>query len=244
MDLSRARPSIAALPAILLALLSAAPGPAAADTTITDPLTGSTTLATRRNGGEFTVEGWKVTTNSAHKQVGQYLYYLLPEGVTSGTLIFEAKGFKFDKYSSRGGETEEREHILGVFDQDEKHDKTADPIGFFLRFYDHKNNPGTFYPGSHRMRFDSPTFEKQCDQKAPVAWSPTIWYQFKVEWSQTLVRWFKDNVVQCSVSLLPTKKLPGAPKVPLRHLYVGSDYRALYLTPVDVTYRNVNIVVK
>jgi hypothetical protein len=73
MDLSRARPSIAALPAILLALLSAAPGPAAADTTITDPLTGSTTLATRRNGGEFTVEGWKVTTNSAHKQVGQYL---------------------------------------------------------------------------------------------------------------------------------------------------------------------------
>ena len=80
--------------------------------------------------------------------------------------------------------------------------------------------------------------------EGPGRLEPDHLNQFKVEWSQTLVRWFKDNVVQCSVSLLPTKKLSGAPKVPLRHLYVGSDYRALYLTPVNVTYRNVNIVVK
>jgi hypothetical protein len=243
MDLSRAQATVAAVTAVFLALMGPAPGPAAAGTTITDPLTAGSTVATRRNGGEFTVEGWKVTTNSAHKQVGQYLYYLLPEGVTGGTLTFEAKGFKFDKYPSRGGETEEREHILGVWDEDEKHDKTSDAIGFLLRLYDHKNNPGTFYAGSHRLRFDSPTFEKDCNQKAPVAWSSTAWYKFRVEWSPTFVRWFKNDVQQCSVSLLPVKNRPGAPKVPLRHLYVGSDYRALYLTPVNVTYRNVSIVV-
>ena len=44
--------------------------------------------------------------------------------------------------------------------------------------------------------------------------------------------------------VLPTKKLPGAPKARSAISYVGSDYRALYLTPVNVTYRNVNIVVK
>ena len=74
------------------------------------------------------------------------------------------------------------------------------------------------------------------------------WYQFKVEWNQTLVRWYKDNILQCSVSLLPIKKkgkiLPGAPKVPLRHLYLGSDYRVLYYQPPNVTYRNVKIVVQ
>jgi hypothetical protein len=233
-----------ATPAVLLALAGPAPTHAA-ETTITDPLTG-TTVATRRNGGELTPQGWKVTSKGTG--IGQYLYYLLPAGVTSGVLTFEAMGFKFDKYPSNGGETEEREHMLGVFDQDEPHDPAADPIGFFIRFYDHKNIPGSFYPGSHRMRFDSPTFERQCDAKAPVIWSPTTWYQFKVEWNQTLVRWYKDNILQCSVSLLPIKKkgkiLPGAPKVPLRHLYLGSDYRVLYYQPPNVTYRNVKIVVQ
>ena len=158
-----------AAPAVLLALAGPAPTHAA-ETTITDPLTG-TTVATRRNGGELTPQGWKVTSKGTG--IGQYLYYLLPVGVTSGVLTFEAMGFKFDKYPSNGGETEEREHMLGVFDQDEPHDPAADPIGFFIRFYDHKNIPGSFYPGSHRMRFDSPTFERQCDAKAPVIWSPT-----------------------------------------------------------------------
>ena len=99
-----------AAPAVLLALAGPAPTHAA-ETTITDPLTG-TTVATRRNGGELTPQGWKVTSKGTG--IGQYLYYLLPVGVTSGVLTFEAMGFKFDKYPSNGGETEEREHMLGV----------------------------------------------------------------------------------------------------------------------------------
>jgi hypothetical protein len=97
-----------AAPAVLLALAGPAPTHAA-ETTITDPLTG-TTIATRRNGGELTPQGWKVTSKGTG--IGQYLYYLLPAGVTSGVLTFEAMGFKFDKYPSGGGETEEREHML------------------------------------------------------------------------------------------------------------------------------------
>jgi hypothetical protein len=174
---------VLATPAVLLALAGPAPTHAA-ETTITDPLTG-TTVTTRRNGGELTPQGWKVTSKGT--RIGQYLYYLLPTGVTSGVLTFEAMGFKFDKYPSFGGETEEREHMLGVFDQDEPHDPGADPIGFFIRFYDHKNTPGSFYPGSHRMRFDGPTFERECQQTAPVIWRPTTWYQVKVEWNQSFV---------------------------------------------------------
>ena len=243
MDLSRARPSIAALPAILLALLSAAPRPAAADTTITDPLTGSTTLATRRNGGEFTVEGWKVTTNSAHKQVGQYLY-LLPEGVTSGTLTFEAKGFKFDKYSSRGGETEEREHILGVFDQDEKHDKTADPIGCFsasmttrtirARSIRARTGCASTAPPSRSSAIRRP--------RSPGARPPGISSR-----SSGHRRWSAGSRTMSFSAASPScrpRSCRARPRSRSAICMSAPTIALYYITPVNVTYRNVNIVVK
>lgn len=236
MNLFRRLSALAVMAAAVFAISSPMPGRAASAATLSDPLTGGKTVAVRRNGGELRPEGYKVTSNGA-RGVGQYLYYLLPAGATGGVATFEAMGFRFDKYPNNGGETEEREHILGLFDADELHDPGNKPIGFFLRFYDHKNVGGTFFPGSHRFRFDSPTFEHQCQQKAAVKWDATRWYQFKVEWSPTFVRWYKDGVQQCSVSL------PNI-RTPLRHFYLGSDNRKAYMNPVDITYRNLTITTK
>ncbi len=217
----------------LFAAVAPALSQTAGGTTITDPLTDGKTVATRMSGGLLTAEGYKVTTD-ASRGPGQYLYYVLPAGSTGGTLTFEAMGFKFDKYPVN---TETREHILGIFDADELHDPINKPVGIMLRFYDHKNTTGTFYAGSHRLRYSSPVLKRQCDRKAPVAWNATTWYRFKVEWSLTFVRWYKDGVLQCSVTL------PNV-TTPLPHVYVGSDYRNYYLTPPNVTYRNVEIVSK
>ena len=74
---------VLATPTVLLALAGPAPTHAA-ETTITDPLTG-TTVATRRNGGELTPQGWKVTSKGTG--IGQYLYYLLPAGVMRMPLL-------------------------------------------------------------------------------------------------------------------------------------------------------------
>lgn len=211
----------------------AASSPAAA-ASISDPLTGGSSRATRVNGGRFSSAGWTVTTNAAGDQIGQYLFYALPTGTKSGSVEFEAKGFVFSKYPAAA---DNREHIWGVFDRDQPHDAPGSQYaGFNLRLYDHKlAGEGTFFPGSSRLRFFSPsTTDIDADRKAAVAWDRNKWYRFRFEWSQTGARWFKDGRLQSSVSA------PNQGRS-YRFLYVGSDYRRKFLTPVNITYRNVRI---
>lgn len=213
--------------------LAAAKTAAPVGTTITDPLTGGTTLASRIAGGRFTAEGWQVTDPAKGNKIGQHLLYILPEGSMSGTIEFEAKGFATNKYPA---DTDNREHVWGVFDQDVPHDMpSSGTTGWMLRLYDHQTPTGTFLPGSHRFRFNSPaTRDKDVNKKAAVAWDPNIWYTFKFQWFQTSAKWFKDGVLQSSL------RVPSQNK-PLRYLYLGSDYRKVGLIPNNVTYRNVKI---
>lgn len=210
-----------------------APAPAEA-ASISDPLTGGSSRATRVNGGRFSREGWTVTNNAAGDQIGQYLFYLLPSGTKSGSVEFEAKGFVFSKYPAAA---DNREHIWGVFDRDGPHDAPGSQYaGFNLRLYDHKlAGEGTFFPGSSRLRFFSPSTEDiDADRKGAVSWDRNKWYRFRFEWSQTGARWFKDGKLQSSV------RAPNQGRS-YRYLYVGSDHRRKFLTPVNITYRNVRI---
>lgn len=207
---------------------------AAAATTITDQLTNRRSTATRRNGGTFTAEGWKVTDPAAGGKTGAYLMYALPAGTTSGSVEFEAKGFRFQKYPD-GSSVDNREHVWGVYDKDVSHESENRVSGYLLRLYDHRIPDGTFFAGAHRFRFISPeTTDIDTDKKARTAWSSTKWYKLRFEWSQTQARWFKDGVLQSTVS---TRNLGRS----YRFVYVGSDFRSEFLVPPGVTYRNVRV---
>lgn len=209
---------------------------AAASVTIVDALTNGTTRATRRSGGTFTAEGWKVTDNGAGGAIGPYLMYALPANTKSGTVEFEAKGFVFRKQPD-GSPKDNREHIWGVFDMDKPHDLEASgSSGYLLRLYDHKQPDGTFYAGAHRFRFISPRTEDiDADKKSAVSWDRNKWYKFRFEWTQTSGRWLKDGALQSSLSGLPNQNKS------YRYVYVGSDYRKTGMVPINVTYRNVRI---
>lgn len=207
---------------------------AAAATTITDPLTNRRTNATRRNGGTFTAEGWKVTDAARGSKVGAYLLYALPAGTTSGTIEFEAKGFRFQKEPD-GSSVDNREQFWGVYDKDVSHESENRVSGYLLRFYDHRIPDGTFFAGAHRWRFISPeTTDIDTDKKARTAWSATKWYKFRFEWSQTQGRWFKDGVLQSTVN---ARNLGRS----YRYVYVGSDFRSELSVPAGITYRNVRV---
>ena len=207
---------------------------AAAATTINDSLTSGRSVATRRSGGSFTAEGWKVTDPATGGKVGAYLLYALPAGTRSGTVEFEAKGFRFGRQPD-GSRADNREHFWGVWDKDGPHDSEDRASGFLLRLYDHRIPDGTFFAGSHRWRFISPeTGDVDADRKSPVAWNPQRWYRIRFEWSQTQGRWFKDGVLQGTVRV---RNLGRS----YRYVYVGSDYRSNFAVPAGITYRNVRV---
>lgn len=197
-------------------------------TTINDSLTGGRTVATRRSGGTFTDEGWKVTNLANGSRVGAYLLYALPAGTRSGTVEFGAKGFRFGKQPD-GSRADNREHFWSVWDKDGPHDSGNQASGYLLRFYDHEVPDGTFLAGSHRWRFISPeTSDIDADKKSPVARNSQRWYRIRFEWSQTQGRWFKDGVLQGTVS---TRNLGRS----CRYAYVGSDYRSQLAVPGCIT---------
>lgn len=231
--------SVAALAAAtILGTALAVPSTMVHAATISDPLTRGSTVATRQSGGQFTGEGWKVTDNARGNKIGQYLMYALPGGTTAGVLEFEAKGIRFNK-APDGSREDPREHMFGVFDMDKPHDMPASgSSGYQLRFYDHQTPTGTFKGGSHRFRFMSPaTSDIDSDRKNAVAWDPNRWYRFKFEWSQTGATWWKDGVLQNTLTIRSQNKC-------YCFLYVGSDYRAVGRVPVNVIYRNVKITTR
>ena len=160
--------------------------------------------------------------------------YALPAGTTSGSIEFEAKGFRFQKEPD-GSREDNREHVWGVYDKDVSHESENRVSGYLLRFYDHRIPDGTFFAGAHRWRFISPETEDiDADKKARTAWNPTKWYKFRFEWSQTRGRWFKDGVLQSTVNV---RNLGRS----YRFVYVGSDFRSEFAVPPNVTYRNVRV---